>query len=298
MDMIPLDALERPIAFHRIFAKVAGSATAGLFLSQAWYWTKTLPEARDGWFYKTQKEWQEETTLTRREQETARTKLKAFGLIEEERRGIDPTLWFRLDPKALADLIVAECGAASPDGGNVHQGRTDRTAPDVGKRHQVKAESAITSLDREYVPESTAESSSTASTTTPYLLFEMLCDGLGQDAAEVPPSAKGRQLKAAKSLIEDGLTEADLPRLVSWLQAQTWLTSGIDMPLLLKMHGKWVMNGKPDSAPVNVSTFPNAQSRPGHTIVRGKDIGYSTEELFAMARGELRLPSQRGAMAR
>lgn len=253
--MIPLSSLEHPVAFHRVFARITGSATAGLFLSQAWYWTSTLPPDRDGWFYKTQKEWEAETTLSRREQETARTKLRSLGLIEEERRGIDPTLWFRIDTDALAESITTYVDLTSPDVGKRHQGCTVQPSPDVGKRHQVKSDSAITSIQR-LRTETTAETSPESKRTTsqPYLLFESMCECLGQDATDVPPRAKSRQLAAAKALVEDGMTESDVPIMVRWLQSQTWITSGIDMPVMQKMHGKWVLNGKPAT---NVTAFPS-----------------------------------------
>lgn len=101
--------LRQPIAFHRVFAEITGSATFGLFLSQVFYWSDK-GHAGDGWFYKTQEEWTEETCLTRYEQERARKALRELGILEEERRGVPARLYFRLDIDALAALIE---GAAS-----------------------------------------------------------------------------------------------------------------------------------------------------------------------------------------
>lgn len=105
---IPIGALDRPIAFHPILRDVGGSVTAAVFLSQALYWTKRLPEDRQGWFYKSREEWEEETSLTRYEQETARKLLKQRGLLSEEQRGIDRTIWFRLEVDVLAEAIRLE----------------------------------------------------------------------------------------------------------------------------------------------------------------------------------------------
>lgn len=98
-------ALERPIAFHRVFAEIGGGATEGLFLSQAYYWSK-VAKAKDGWFYKSQQEWTEETCLTRREQETARKKLKEKGILEEVSSGIPKKLFFRINLEQLLQTIV------------------------------------------------------------------------------------------------------------------------------------------------------------------------------------------------
>lgn len=85
------DLLKRPIAFHRIFAKIMGCATGGLFLSQLFYWSVD-GKARDpeNYIYKTFDEWHVETCLSRREWETSRQKLKSLGLLHERRAGRNP----------------------------------------------------------------------------------------------------------------------------------------------------------------------------------------------------------------
>jgi hypothetical protein len=93
---------DRPIAFHPAFVPIAGSITAALMLSQMVYWTKRLGEEADGWFYKSQADWTEETGMSRYEQESARLKLRDRGFLEETRKGMkDGFLWFRLNLKAL-----------------------------------------------------------------------------------------------------------------------------------------------------------------------------------------------------
>lgn len=113
MSLIKL--LDRPIAFHRIFAELTGSVTAGLMLSQAVYWSgetksgerRTADPA--GWFWKTQEEWFEETRLTRKEQETARKHLRGLGrgdVWEEQVRGLPRRLYYRLDLEKLQSLLL------------------------------------------------------------------------------------------------------------------------------------------------------------------------------------------------
>jgi hypothetical protein len=98
------DLLDRPIAFQRVFVTLAGSVTAALMLSQAVYWQKRT-KSEDGWFYKTIDEWQEETGLTRYEQDAARKKLKKY--LQSNLRGVPARLYFKVDETALlADLFV------------------------------------------------------------------------------------------------------------------------------------------------------------------------------------------------
>ena len=78
---------DRPIAYHAVLAKAVGSANAGIFLSQLLYWTPRAHD-KDGWIYKTQQDIYEETALTRREQETARRRLRTAKVLEEKRAGV------------------------------------------------------------------------------------------------------------------------------------------------------------------------------------------------------------------
>lgn len=99
------ELLDRPIAYHRVLAEIAGSASGGVFLSQAIYWAKraTLP---DGWFYKTSDQWFEETYLTRREQETVRKRLTALNILQEEKRGVPAKLHYRVNESELERYVL------------------------------------------------------------------------------------------------------------------------------------------------------------------------------------------------
>lgn len=98
------DFLDRPIAFNPAFKKITGSTVAALMLSQAWYWSKRTSD-EDGWFYKTQAEWEDETGLTRTEYETARRKLKDLGVMEEDLRGVPATLYYRIDKYKIYEMM-------------------------------------------------------------------------------------------------------------------------------------------------------------------------------------------------
>ena len=102
--------LGRRIAFYRRLVELTASAKAALLLSQAIYWTR---HGRDiakngGWFYKTTDQWQRETGLTAREQESARRILRDLGVLQEKRTGIPARLYLRLDLEQLTALLSAE----------------------------------------------------------------------------------------------------------------------------------------------------------------------------------------------
>jgi hypothetical protein len=93
--------LDRPIAFHRSLAKIGGGTEEGVFLSQALYWTPRAGSG-DGWFYKTQEEWYEETELTIKKQRRVRRNLLERGLISEERRGQSGNLYYFVELENIA----------------------------------------------------------------------------------------------------------------------------------------------------------------------------------------------------
>src|ERR1700674_3255260 len=82
-----LQILDLPVSFHRCLVPITGSVTAALLLSQAICTAQEVDPTLNGWFGKSQDEWEEETGLTRCEQETARRVLREAGFLEERRVG-------------------------------------------------------------------------------------------------------------------------------------------------------------------------------------------------------------------
>ena len=94
----------KPIAFHPCLARLGGSATAGLFLSQLLYWTGKGAD-EEGWIFKSQAEWTAETCLSRHEQEQARATWKELGVLEEKREGLPCRLYYRIAIDRLRELL-------------------------------------------------------------------------------------------------------------------------------------------------------------------------------------------------
>lgn len=84
------------VSYFPKFNYITGDVKATILLCQLLFWEGKQADP-SSWVYKTQKELFEETGLTRREQETARKKLKEKGFLNEMHRGIPRKLYFRLD---------------------------------------------------------------------------------------------------------------------------------------------------------------------------------------------------------
>lgn len=90
----------KPVVYYPKLNKITGGVNNTIFLSQLIYWTGKQND-KEGWIYKTQKEIEEETGLSRYEQESARKTLKKKGLIEEKKMGVPCKLYFKVNVEAV-----------------------------------------------------------------------------------------------------------------------------------------------------------------------------------------------------
>lgn len=100
-----LEVMEEPICIHRPLLTLTGSITAALMLTYANYQMQDLPPGSDGWFCKSQEEWQAELGLSRFEQEGARKILRGMNLLEEKRIGMPAKLHFRVNGRELLRVL-------------------------------------------------------------------------------------------------------------------------------------------------------------------------------------------------
>ena len=102
-DVLIKILMDKPVSYHADFSKALGSVTAGLFLCQTIYWTGKGSE--DEWFYKTRDDWKNELGMSRKEQETARKKLRDEGVLQEQLRGLPARLHYRIDFDRLIEIM-------------------------------------------------------------------------------------------------------------------------------------------------------------------------------------------------
>ena len=99
-DLLP----HQTVAYSPHLARAVGGATIGLFLSQLLFLSDKGHDP-NGWVYKSEQEMGRETGLTKREQQTARRKLLALGVIQIVRQGFKFTYHFRIVWERLYQVI-------------------------------------------------------------------------------------------------------------------------------------------------------------------------------------------------
>lgn len=211
-----VELLDRPIAFQRAFVRLGVGITGALMLSQAVYWSRRT-EDESAWFYKTQAEWEDETGLTRCEQEGARAKLVKMGVLEELKRGIPCRLYYRVCLEKLSAILDAGlpqtslrktsnpvCGKpANLDAENQQTGLRKTSKQACGKpagRLAVFPQSISTETTTETTAETTTDIFPAATPAVP-LSPAALPVVIAQPAAEKP--AKPARRKAAQAAGDD-----------------------------------------------------------------------------------------------
>jgi hypothetical protein len=92
------------VQFHPLLAQWVGGYKPALLLGHALYWTHhwlAQQPHRDGWFWKTAREWQDATALSPREQNSSREALRDSGLWQERLQGNPARMFYRVNLDAL-----------------------------------------------------------------------------------------------------------------------------------------------------------------------------------------------------
>ncbi len=99
--------LEKPVSLHPQLVKLFGDINQALFWQQIYYWSDKGQDP-DGWIYKNKKELEEETTLSRHQQDRARKKLEERGYLETKIKKANgsPTLHYKVDIGKVRNLLM------------------------------------------------------------------------------------------------------------------------------------------------------------------------------------------------
>ena len=101
------ELLKNPIAFHPTLARAFGGIHEAIFWQQIYYWSDKTKN-KDGWVYKSKKEIEEETTITKRQQDRVRESLVKLGVLELKIKKANnaPTLHYRVNIKKVEELLL------------------------------------------------------------------------------------------------------------------------------------------------------------------------------------------------
>ena len=150
MSSLIKELLKRPIAFQPAVAKAFDSVTLALLWSQLYYWSEKTSDP-EGWIYKTREEITEETSLSRRQQDSSKNLGLKLGVIEYERRGKKGVLHFRINLETTQKLVeeYIKNVVEKPSKGQVPLFKTEKK---VSKKEFVPLEEQVNPYRGKYPP--------------------------------------------------------------------------------------------------------------------------------------------------
>ncbi|HDH7836443.1 TPA: replication protein RepO [Raoultella ornithinolytica] len=214
MNILPL--LDRPIAFQRSFIRLNIGLTAALFLSQMTYWTNRSDD--DGWVYKTQEEWEEETGLSRYEQEGARKKLRSIGVLLEKKKGVPARLFYKIDNDVLFQALVA----ANKDAEKPHTGMRKTSKQVSGKPANFLTENTTENI---YTPNPLEGDGGERIISDAQKVLEFYNEQTGTRCRDLKPFV----MMLTPTTTREGYTLDELQLVIRWVLA-TWRRRGDSLP--------------------------------------------------------------------
>ena len=116
MNIVSLIASDNFIVVNKMVAKELGINTAlllGELASQYQYYARNDMLDEDGYFYATNKDIEEETTLTIKQQKSATDRLEMMGVLNTKVCGMPAKKWFKFNIKALEVQLGRNCLTSS-----------------------------------------------------------------------------------------------------------------------------------------------------------------------------------------
>lgn len=247
-----LDILARPVAFHPVFVKLTGSVNAALMLSQALYWSKKTKDT-DGWFYKTETQWEAEIYLSRREQQVARKRLKGCGFWIEKRKGNPAHLYFRIDLHDLEYKLVHLNNKKPPSRkAPVQQDAPTGATEIAGSVQQVAPTGATPRARPSDLTETTTEITTEITNTEAALRAARVNDirrMLGFLNRRIGPIPKPQpEAAAVKWMLDAGYPAEQCIACMESLSKETWRTAAVTWVTVKSQIGAWIRkNGVTES---------------------------------------------------
>ncbi|MBU2708743.1 hypothetical protein KCM76_22310 [Zooshikella marina] len=113
---------EEYIQFPPLLRHITNSVNSAILLAKMLFWSNNpTAQSRNGWFYKTFREWEVETSLNRKEQAKARDILKSLSLISENSiTKPKRTTWYQINRSTLSALINKELESKKNEHSVIH----------------------------------------------------------------------------------------------------------------------------------------------------------------------------------
>ena len=100
-----LSDIGRPVAYYPQLARAVGSVNAAIMLCHLLSFAVDKDE-QGGWIARTSAQLEEDTGLSRRQQDSARAQLRTIGLVEERLFGLPAKLQYRVAHEVFGRILA------------------------------------------------------------------------------------------------------------------------------------------------------------------------------------------------
>jgi hypothetical protein len=272
LDVIAdLTGENRTVTFPRTYVEwLEGDYVAAVVLNEVVWWTNwSHQNGKDGWFYRTEGEWVERTRLTRKQVVRAITTINdraGRALIERmtKRAEGSPTMHFRLDDRAFADLVKGEWKLPKGQNRNVPKGtiQTAETASSLtdkttDKTTETGPTDGVNAAPSPSVPES-AQPIPPVRRGAPlpngrepghvYALVDAYAAAKGMKASDIADRQRREAFNAFKSL-PAWVGPEEVRGCVSYLRTDPWWREPgrLTTKKLVETIGDWNASGRPQA---------------------------------------------------
>jgi len=209
---------ERHITIPKIYLELTNDYPTAALLNQMIFWSDKT-KRRDGFFYKTYKEWEEETFLSEYQVRRASKVLKELGFLETKLKKANgsPTLHYKLDMDALSESIVKKLK---------NRNQTNSRNDSVVSQDSLTVDDTVNDNSRKESPDSAKAKYDDDS---PYLkLAEYLYKRVKENNSKAPvPNFQGWADDIRKLVELDDNTVDEVKEVIDWCQSNDFWKNNV-----------------------------------------------------------------------
>ena len=237
-----LSGQENILTIPKVYLEITGDYQSAILLNQIVFWSDRT-KRKDGFFYKSYKDWEQEVLLTQYQVKRATSHLNQLGLVDTKlkRANNAPTIHYKINMEALTEAIINKLDNQETSQSDYEE--TQQT--DYKETSQSDYEETQQTLTDEYTDDYTEEytdkspqSQKRYDDDSPYI---KLAQRLLGHIQQRDPKYKDRNMQTwaddMRKLVElDKRSIEEVERVLDWSQQDTFWQTNILSPNKLRKH--------------------------------------------------------------
>lgn len=250
------------LTIPRVYLEITGDYQSAILLNQIVFWSDRT-KRKDGFFYKSYKDWEQEILLTQYQVKRATSHLKKLGLVDTKlkRANNAPTTHYKINMECLTDEIIKKLDNRETSQSDYeetkHSDYKETSQSDYKETSQSITEEYTDKHTEEYTDKSPQSHKRYDGNSTYMKLAQRLLGHIQQR----DPKYKDRNMQTwaddMRKLVElDNRSVEEVERVLDWSQQDTFWQTNILSPNKLRKHFSKLYQQCKAKQPINY-TFTN-----------------------------------------